>query len=132
MKKGLALKYNLQRGKRAPFFFFLFCDERTKPENFQHFPSFFLSPPPPLILFPFSHIESQILSEAPGQFEALLLSYFSLLMMLIKLSFVFGYNGFLSASGWALSCQGPPFHPFMLCHWATGTGNLTQLKKENE
>lgn len=93
-------------------------------------PASFLSPS-----FNFTSIftvESQILSEVTGQFETLLLSYFSLLRMLIRLSFVFGYNWFLSASGCALGSQGPPFHPFMLCHWTTETGNFIQLKKENE
>lgn len=96
------------------FFFFVMKEQSLK--TFSTSPASF-SPPLPLILFPFSRVESQILSEAPGQFEALLLSYFSLLMMLIKLSFVFGYNGFLSASGWALSSQGPPFHVVPLGNW---------------
>lgn len=111
------------------FFFFVMKEQSLK--AFSTSPASF-SPPLPLILLPFLRVESQILSEVTGQFETLLLSYFSLLMMLIRLSFVFGYNWFLTASGWALGSQGPPFHPFMLCHWTTETENLIQLKKENQ
>lgn len=57
--------------------FFPSCDDRTKPESFQHFPSFFLSFFFfSLILFPFLAVESQILSEVTGQFETLPLLLF--------------------------------------------------------
>lgn len=112
------------------FYFFFFVMKEQSLKAFSTSPASFS--PPPLILLPLLRVESQILSEARGQFETLLLSYFSVLMMLFRLSFVFGYNRFLSASDWALGSQEGPLHPFMLSLWTTETGNLIQLKKENE
>lgn len=83
------------------FFFFLSCDERTKPDSFQHFPSFslFFSP---LILFPFLAVENQMLSEVTGQFET---AAFAMLLWwrwcsLFRLSAVSGYSVGFSFSFW--------------------------------